>query len=277
MARIAHTDDNRVWLGDDDGFVPAAAAHPEITTVDGALRAATAGRLSPREASAQRVPGEQLRFSNPVPPRRKLWGIGLNYVDHAGDLDEEAPEEPASFMKPATAFTGPGGPIRLPPPSISDGVTAEAELAVVIGQTCTDIGVDEAADVIAGYLPVIDMTAEDILRRNPRFLTRAKSFDTFLVAGPWITTQASMTGLDSVEVRTIVNEEVIAANQIENMTFRPAELVAFHSRVMTLEPGDLISTGTPGAGEIAPGDTVRAEVDGVGSVTAPVVGPASDD
>lgn len=271
MGRIAKTDDGRVWLGDADGFVPVTATDLEVTSVKDALRAALNGGISPRDATAKQVPAEHLRFVNPVPPRHKLWGIGLNYVDHAGDLDEEAPDEPASFMKPATALTGPGGQIRLPPKSISDGVTAEAELAVVIGQTCTDVAVDEAADVIAGYLPVIDMTAEDILRRNPRFLTRAKSFDTFLVAGPWITTPDTIDTLPLVEVRTIVNDTVIAANQIRNMTFQPEELVAFHSRVMTLEPGDIISTGTPGAGEITTGDTVRAEVDDVGSVEAPVV------
>lgn len=271
MVRLAQTTDGRAWLGDETGFVPLAAAAPALQDIPAALDHGIGTLPSPTAAPASPVPASHLSFANPLPPRRKLWGIGLNYVAHAGDLDEDAPEEPASFMKPATAATGPSGPIRLPPRDISDRVTAEAELAVVIGRTATDISENEAEDVIAGYVPVIDMTAEDILQRNPRFLTRAKSFDTFLVVGPWLRTPDEIEALEDVSVRTIVNDEVVAENVVANMTFSPAELVAFHSRVMTLEPGDLISTGTPGAGHIEPGDTARAEVDAVGTVEAPVV------
>jgi 2-keto-4-pentenoate hydratase/2-oxohepta-3-ene-1,7-dioic acid hydratase in catechol pathway len=195
----------------------------------------------------------------------------LNYADHAADLDEDTPEEPASFFKPGTAATGPGGPIRLPPSEISDRVTAEAELAVVIGRTCRDVDASDADDVIAGYVPVIDVTAEDVLRRNPRFLTRAKSFDTFLVFGPRIAVPEGETDLSVLEVRTVVNDEVRASNTVANMHFPPRELVAFHSRVMTLEPGDVVSTGTPGAHVVSPGDRVRAEVNQVGEAHTDVV------
>ncbi len=271
MVRLAQTTDGRAWLGDETGFVPLAAAEPGLQRIQDALERNPATLSPPTGASASPVPASNLRFGNPIPPRRKLWGIGLNYVAHAGDLDEDAPEEPASFMKPATAATGSGGPIRLPPRERSDRVTAEAELAVVIGRTATDISEETAEEVIAGYVPVIDMTAEDILQRDHRFLRRAKSFDSFLVVGPWLRTPDEIESLADISVRTIVNDEVIAANEVANMTFSPTELVAFHSRVMTLEPGDIISTGTPGAGHIEPGDTVRAEVDLVGTVEAPVV------
>lgn len=268
MTRLARTADGRPLVGDDEGFVPLAAADPEATTAMDALR-----RGIPRlaDATADPIPESDIRFGTPLEQFGKLWGIGLNYADHASDLSEDPPEEPASFMKPATALTGPGGPIRLPPTEQSDRVTAEAELAVVIGRTCRDVAEADAMDVVAGFVPVIDMTAEDILQRNPRFLTRAKSFDSFLVVGPWIRTPDAVGELADIEVRTVVNDEILAQNVVSEMHFPPAELVSFHSRVMTLEPGDLISTGTPGAIALEPGDSVRAEVDRVGSVGADVV------
>ena len=272
MRYLARTADGDALLGDDDGVVPLASAAPGHASVRDALPAAGAGELpDPETATADRIPRGNVSLGAPLEEPGKLFGIGLNYVEHAGDLSEDAPEEPASFFKPTTAATGPGGPIRLPPESISERVTAEAELAVVIGRTCRNVDVEAADDVIAGYVPVIDMTAEDVLQRNPRFLTRAKSFDTFLVLGPRLVMPESGTDLSETTVRTVVDGETIAENVVGNMTFPPRELVAFHSDVMTLEPGDVISTGTPGAGVIEPGSHVRAEVEGFGSVEADVV------
>ncbi len=216
------------------------------------------------------MPAADLTLGPPLDRFGKLWGIGLNYAEHAGDLDEDRPDEPASFMKPSSVLTGPGGPIRLPPTDQSERVTAEAELAVVMGRECRNV--DEAAvdDVVAGYLPVIDMTAEDVLQRNPRFLTRAKSYDTFLVVGPALAVPEDPLDLSSLRVATEVDGTVEAENEIRNMLFPPAEIVAFHSDVMTLRPGDLFSTGTPGAAPIEPGDDVRATVESIGSVSATV-------
>lgn len=268
MTRLARTADGRPLVGSDEGFVPLGAADPSLQTAAEAVRL---GVPDPTGATADPVPESDISFGSPLAAFGKLWGIGLNYADHAGDLDEDPPAEPASFMKPATALTGPAGPIRLPPVEQSNRVTAEAELAVVIGRTCRDVVVEDAESVIAGYMPVIDMTAEDILQRNPRFLTRAKSFDSFIVAGPWIRTPDAVGDLSDLTVKTVVNDEVMAENQVSEMHFPPAELVSFHSSVMTLEPGDVISTGTPGAAVIEPGDTVRAEVEAVGSVETNVV------
>jgi len=270
MRRIARSSDGSALVGDEEGFVPLATADPSLTDDRDALRAATDGLPDPTDASSSRLPADHISFDVPIATARKLLGIGLNYVDHADDLEARRPDEPASFFKPETALTGPGSPIRLPSPELTDRVTAEAELAVVVGRECRDVGVDEVPEVVAGYVPVIDMTAEDILQRNPRFLTRAKSFDTFLVMGPWITVTDG--DLDGVEVRTVVNGEVTARDTVSNMQFPPRELVALQSEVMTLRPGDVISTGTPGAAPISPGDTVRAEVDRVGEVEADVVG-----
>ncbi len=270
MKYLARTAAGRPLLGDETGFVPLSSAEPALERVRDALAPAAAGSLPDvDDATAEPIPAESITFGPPLAEFGKLWGIGLNYEEHAGDLDEDRPEEPASFMKPATAVTGPGGPIRLPPRSRSDRVTAEAELAVIVGRQCknVDSGVE---DVIAGYLPVIDMTAEDVLQRNPRFLTRAKSFDTFIVVGPAIAVPEGGLELADLTVRTIVDGDVAAENEIRNMLFSPREIVSFHAGVATLEPGDLFSTGTPGAEPIEPGDRVRAEIESIGSVEAPV-------
>lgn len=272
MTRLARTIDGTPLLGDSDGFVPLSAADPTLSNVRDALPVAANGTLpDPADASTEGVEPTKLSFASPFAEYGKLWGIGLNYAEHASDLNEGRPTEPASFMKPASAVAGPGGPIRLPPSDITDRVTAEAELAVVIGRTCKNIDIDDVDTVIAGYIPVIDMTAEDILSRNPRFLTRAKSFDSFLVFGPWLATPDEVGPLDDLTVTTVVNGDVAAENRIHNMMTKPRELVSFHSKVMTLEPGDIISTGTPGAQRIEPGDIVSARVEDIGSVDAAVV------
>jgi 2-keto-4-pentenoate hydratase/2-oxohepta-3-ene-1,7-dioic acid hydratase in catechol pathway len=268
---LARTATGEPLLGDDEGFVPLSSVHPELESVRAALPRAATGELGdPDDAVAGRVPRADLSFGPPLSEFGKLWGIGLNYAEHAGDLDEQRPDEPASFMKPNTALAGPDGPIRLPPTDRTERVTAEAELGVVMGRTCRDVERGEVGDVVAGYLPVIDMTAEDVLQRNPRFLTRAKSFDTFLIPGSEIVVPEGSPELSSLSVRTEVNGDIKAENRIANMLFPPAEIVAFHSGVMTLQPGDLFSTGTPGAAPIEPGDEVRAVIESVGTATAPV-------
>ena len=196
--------------------------------------------LSKRELEDLRgraIPAEDLTYAPLYRRPRKIWGIGLNYAEHAGDLDETAPaEEPASFMRPDTTIIGPGDAIRLP-----EGigrVTAEAELAVIIGKRAKDVSEDEAPSVVAGFTTVLDMTAEDILRKNPRYLTRAKSFDTFFSFGPELLTPDEVGEVDALEVATVLNGEVRRRNTVSNMTFSPYQLVSFHSRVMTLLPSN---------------------------------------
>jgi len=270
MTRLARRADGTPLVGDGEGFVPLSATDSPAGTWAAALRAATEGQLTATGATAPPVPAERISFGSPLPDPGTLWGIGLNYADHAGDLDETPPDEPASFIKATGTAVGPGGPIRLPPRDLSARVTAEGELALVVGRTAHEVDAANAEDVIAGYLPVIDVTAEDVLERNPRFLTRAKSFDTFLVLGPWLVTPDEIADLDGVTVRTVHNGAVAASNEVRAMHFSPAELLAFHSRVATLERGDLLSTGTPGAAMIEAGDSVTAAVTGVGSVSATV-------
>ena len=221
------------------------------------VRIGTSGRLS-----------EDVRYAPPYPAPPKIWGIGLNYIDHAADLKVSPPEEPASFMRPSTTIIGHGDPIVLP--RQSQRVTAEAELAVIIGRRCKNISVEEVPAVLLGFTTVLDMTAEDILQRNPRFLTSAKSFDTFFSFGPWILTPSEIPDLAATRIATVLNGQSERVNVVGNMAFPPYALVAFHSRVMTLLPGDIISTGTPGAVPLRSGDIVRCEVGGFPLLENPV-------
>lgn len=199
---------------------------------------------------------------------RKIWGIGLNYREHAQDLSATFPTEPASFLKSDHTIIGPGDPILLPPQSTR--VTAEAELGIVIGRTCRNVSQDEALSYVAGACLILDMTAEDILLKNPRYLTRAKNFDTFFSFGPELITLDEIHGLLDLRVGTYKNGALHRENVVSNMAFTPDYLVAFHSHVATLFPGDIISTGTPGAVVIEEGDAVECRIDGLGVLGNPV-------
>ncbi|HEY2574537.1 MAG TPA: fumarylacetoacetate hydrolase family protein [Verrucomicrobiaceae bacterium] len=200
---------------------------------------------------------------------RKIWGIGLNYVAHAADLAEKAPhEEPASFMKPDTSIIGPGDTICIP--QQSDKTTGEAELGVIFGREGKNVTEANWLDVVAGFTTILDMTAEDILRKNPRYLTRCKSFDTFFSFGPVLVTPDEIPDVHRLKVATVINGRVHAENVVANMTFSPPQLVAFHSRVMPWLPGDILSTGTPQAAPLKDGDTLECRIDGFPSLRNPV-------
>ena len=223
-----------------------------------------------QEGSQIGQPIGEVRYSAPYYDPPKIFGIGLNYREHAADLGAQQPSEPASFMKPSTAIIGPGDTIVLP--AQSKRVTAEAELGVIIGKRCKHVREQDADSIVFGYVPILDMTAEDILQRNARFLTRAKIFDTFFSFGPVILTPNEVDDLPSLTVRTVLNGEVVKSNQIRNMSFSPTRLIAFHSDVMTWEPGDILSTGTPGAVAIRDGDVVECRIDGFPTLSNPVAG-----
>jgi 2-keto-4-pentenoate hydratase/2-oxohepta-3-ene-1,7-dioic acid hydratase in catechol pathway len=204
---------------------------------------------------------------------RKIWGIGLNYLEHAQDLAENHPTEPASFIKGDHTIIGPGDEIELPPQSRR--VTAEAELGIVIGRRCQDVSQEDALDYVAGVCPVLDQTAEDILARNPRFLTRSKNFPTFFSFGPELVTLDEVLddfdALEDIVVATEHNGATHRENVVANMAFVPSFLVSFHSQVMPLFPGDIISTGTPGAAVVEDGDVATCRIDRIGTLSNPVV------
>ena len=223
------------------------------------------GRERLTALKGQALPTESVRFAPLYRQPGKIWGIGLNYREHAGDLDAPVPSgAPASFMKPTTTIIGPDDTIEVP--LLSERTTAEAELGVVIGKRCRNISIEEAPSVIAGFTTIIDMTAEDILQRNPRYLTLSKSFDTFFSFGPQLVTPDEVADVEALEVATVHNGRIHRQNRVANMTFPPYQLIAFHSQVMTLLPGDVISTGTPGAVVIGEGDRVECRIDGLATL-----------
>ena len=204
---------------------------------------------------------------------RKILGIGLNYGAHAGDLGERAPRtSPASFLKGDHTIVGPGEPIVVP--QGIGKVTSEAELGLVIGRTCYQVDVDEAMSYVAGVIPVLDQTAEAVLMENPRYLTRVKNYPTFFSFGPDLITLDEVLAhgpLEDLGVATVHNGAVHRKDTVSGMIFSPAELLSFHSQVMPFHPGDVLSTGTPGAVAISPGDVVRCELgDGLATLTNPV-------
>jgi 2-keto-4-pentenoate hydratase/2-oxohepta-3-ene-1,7-dioic acid hydratase in catechol pathway len=200
---------------------------------------------------------------------RKIWGIGLNYAAHAADLAEKAPnEEPASFMKPDTTIIGPGDTIRIP--LQSEKTTGEAELGVILGRECKDVPESDWLSAVAGFTTILDMTAEDILRRNPRYLTRSKSFDTFFSFGPELVTPDEVPDVLKLKVATVINDKIHAENTVANMTFPPPYLVSSHSRVMPWLPGDILSTGTPQAVPLKDGDVLECRIGGFEPLRNPV-------
>jgi 2-keto-4-pentenoate hydratase/2-oxohepta-3-ene-1,7-dioic acid hydratase in catechol pathway len=211
-----------------------------------------------------------VRLTLPYPKPGKIWCIGLNYKSHAEDINAVQPDEPGAFMKPLTSIFEPGGYIELPPERLTQDVDAEGELAIVFGKRCREVPIESIDDVIFGYTTTLDLTALDILAKNPRYLQRSKSFDTFFSFGPVIVTKDEIADVTALEVVTKHNGEVFSRDFVRNMRHLPAKLASFHTDVMTFEPGDILSTGCPKGARIKPGDTVEAYIAGVGSLPAKV-------
>ncbi|MGG1597316.1 fumarylacetoacetate hydrolase family protein [Paenibacillus naphthalenovorans] len=201
---------------------------------------------------------------------RKICGIGMNYIAKAEEMNATPPEqEPICFIKPDTSLIGAGEAIVLP--GQSERVTAEAELGIVIGKTCKNIGEAEAPFVTAGFTTTLDMTAQDIHARNPRFLGRSKYFDTFFSFGPFLITPDELPGLEKLAVETGLNGQVVHRNTIANMIYSPWFIVSYFSKMMTLLPGDVIMTGTPGSVAIREGDVAECRIDGFEALRNPVI------
>ncbi|MFH1791481.1 MAG: fumarylacetoacetate hydrolase family protein [Candidatus Omnitrophota bacterium] len=202
-----------------------------------------------------------VRFECPVEPS-KIVLVGLNYRDHAEELGMAIPGEPVIFLKPPCSLIGHMGAVIYP--GWVGRLDYEAELAVVIGKVCRRIRPGSAAKYILGYTCLNDVTARDIQKMDGQW-TRAKSFDTFCPVGPCVTTGIRPSGLD---ICLTLNGRRRQFSNTGNMIFGPAEIVSFVSNVMTLLPGDIISTGTPpGVGPMGPGDTVSVSIEQIGTLT----------
>jgi 2-keto-4-pentenoate hydratase/2-oxohepta-3-ene-1,7-dioic acid hydratase in catechol pathway len=196
----------------------------------------------------------------------KIIGIGTNYRLHAQEMGKGIPDEPLMFLKPPSALISDGEPIHRP--AGYERVDFEGELGVVIKQRARSVPRERALDVVDGYVCVNDVTVRDLQKKDVQF-TRAKGFDTFCPVGPRV-----VSGLDPSNLRIVtrVNGKVRQDSTTADMIFDVPTLIAFCSRFMTLEPGDLISTGTPsGVGNLTPGDVVEIEIEGIGILKNPVI------
>jgi 2-keto-4-pentenoate hydratase/2-oxohepta-3-ene-1,7-dioic acid hydratase in catechol pathway len=210
------------------------------------------------------IPVHMVRLLSPVEPG-KIICVGRNYAEHAREQNVDVPEIPLLFLKPPSAVIGPDDRIILPPQSRQ--VEHEGELAVVIGKTGRWIAASEALNYVLGYTIANDVTARDLQRRDGQW-TRGKGFDTFCPLGPWIETELDPA---DVLVQTRVNGEMRQMASTREMIFPVEQLIAFISSVMTLNPGDIILTGTPaGIGPLTPGDSVEVSVEGIGKLCNPV-------
>lgn len=204
---------------------------------------------------------EDIKIINPVEPS-KIVCIGLNYKDHAKEMNLKLPNEPRLFIKPSTTVIGHEDNIIYP--QISNRVDYEGELAVVIGKTTKKIGIKEAKNYIFGYTNINDVTARDITINDEQW-TRGKSFDTFAPIGPFIETE--MNPLNQ-NIKLFVNNKIKQNSNTSNMIFSTYELVKYISDVMTLNPGDIIATGTPpGVSSMNKGDIVSLQIDNIGTLT----------
>ncbi|EKQ54773.1 MAG: 2-keto-4-pentenoate hydratase/2-oxohepta-3-ene-1,7-dioic acid hydratase [Methanobacterium sp. Maddingley MBC34] len=201
---------------------------------------------------------DEVKILPPVQPS-KVVCVGLNYRDHAEELNMALPDEPILFIKPPTTVIGHEDIIVYP--TQSHQVDYEAELAVVIGLEARFVNQEDAFDCIAGYTALNDVTARDLQQKDGQW-TRAKSFDTFCPLGPWMETEMDPT---NQKICMKVNGKVKQDSNTRNMIFPPEELVSFISQIMTLHPGDVIATGTPpGVGPLHVGDVAEVSVEGVG-------------
>lgn len=233
------------------------------------------------DRATARIPLDDVRLESPLLRPPKILAAGLNYADHIAESGLQPPEYPVLFNKQSTSVTGPYDPIHLP--RASHALDYEGELGLVIGRRCRHVPRERASEVIAGYLVLNDVTVRDWQLRTPT-MTMGKSWDTHCPMGPWITTADEVGDPHSLGIRTWVDGELRQDSNTKELIFDCFELVAHLSTAFTLEPGDVIATGTPAGVGIAMkpprlltvGDVVRIEIETLGEIENPVI-PEPDD
>ena len=262
----------------DEEIIDLAAADPSLPS-DMTELLAVPGYLEKVQAvadsDAARAPLDPKALAAPVPNPRKFFGIGLNYADHVAESGLPTPDYPVVFAKMSNCVAGPYDDVERP--VVSDAFDYEAELGVVIGKTCKHVKREDAEDVIAGYVVCNDLTIRDYQKKTPQW-TLGKSFDTHGPFGPYLVT-ADELDPHTLDLKAIVNGEVRQHSNTKNLIFDCYELIEKLTEIVTLEPGDVIATGTCGGVGLsfdppkflAPGDVVRIEIEGIGAIENTVV------
>ncbi len=279
LATFSHDGATRIGLVDADEVVDLAAAAPDLPREMVAFLEAGPEALSRAHAAladGPRLPRADVRLEAPIARPPKFLAVGLNYADHVAESGMEAPKHPTVFNKQSTCVVGPDAPVHVP--RASHALDYEGELGFVIGRRCRHVSREDAPDVIAGYLVVNDVSVRDWQLRTPTW-TMGKSFDTHGPIGPWIVTPDELPDPHQLRLRTWVNDELRQESNTKELIFDCFGLVEHFSTAFTLEPGDVVATGTPagvGIGMKPPrllqaGDVVRIEIEGIGELSNPVI------
>jgi len=280
LATFTHAGTTRIGAVVGDEVVDLAEEDPGLPREMEAFLAAGAAALAAAERAtgraAARIPLDDVRLEAPVLRPRKILAVGLNYADHIAESGMKPPEFPTIFNKQVTSVTGPYDPIHLP--RVSGALDYEGELAFVIGRRCRHVPRARAPEVIAGYLVLDDVSVRDWQLRTPTW-TMGKSFDTHCPMGPWIVTADELGDPHSLGIRTWVNGELRQDSNTKELAHDCFSLVEHLSTAFTLEPGDVVTTGTPGGVGIgmkpprllAVGDVVRVAIDRIGQLENPVI------
>lgn len=215
------------------------------------------------------VPKEEVVYGPLYRTPRRIFGIGLNYVEHASDIGSAAPTGfPGSFFKMADTLIGPGDAIHMPAMKEAQKTTAEAELGIILGKDCRDVPEEDWESAVVGYTTILDMTEESILKGNdyvsgnPRYLCIVKNFPTFFSFGPQLVTPDEVPDVLKLEVQSVHNGEVYAKNTVDHMTHKPARLVSLHSSIQGWYAGDVLASGTPRAFQLQEGDVAECRIVG---------------
>lgn len=275
LATFTESHRRRLGVVEGDTIVDLAAAAPSLPqSMIAFLRAGPAAMAQARDAAAsarQKLPLSKVRLEAPVPRPGKVLAIGMNYADHIRETGRAAPEHQVWFAKQATCIAGPNDAIRIP--KVSDKVDYEAELCVVIGRRCRHVPAARAFEVIAGFMCGNDISVRDWQQRSPTMMM-GKGFDTHGPTGPWIVTPDEIKDVQALSVRCLLNGQVMQEASTAEMIFKIPAQIEHLTAAFTLEPGDVIFTGTPaGVGNwrnppvrLKAGDRVRVEIEGLGAL-----------
>lgn len=281
LATFTHDGVTRLGVVEGDGIVDLGDAapalpHDMVAFLEAGPQALAHARAAAAGPRAPRLPLARVHLEPPIRRPPKFLGVGLNYADHVAEAGLETPELPTLFNKQSTCVVGPGDAIEVP--RASHVLDYEGELGFVIGRRCRHVSRGDAASSIAGYLVVNDVSVRDWQLRVPTW-TMGKSFDTHGPIGPWIVTPDELSDPHRLRLRTWVNGELRQDSNTRELIFDCFALVEHLSTAFTLEPGDVVATGTPsGVGIamkpprlLAAGDVVRIEIEGIGAIENPVV------
>jgi 2-keto-4-pentenoate hydratase/2-oxohepta-3-ene-1,7-dioic acid hydratase in catechol pathway len=284
LATFTHNATTRIGVVDGDEIVDLSVASPDLPREMVAfLEVGPDAMEAARNAvdGGARTPLAAVHLEAPIARPPKFLAVGLNYADHVAESGLDTPEHPTIFNKQSTCVTGPTDPVHVP--KVSHVLDYEGELGVVIGRRGRHVSRDDAVDYIAGYLVVDDVTVRDWQFHTPTW-TMGKSFDTHGPIGPWIVTPDELRDPHQLRLRTFVNGELRQESNTKELIFDCFHLIEHLSTAFTLEPGDIISTGTPGGVGILrkppqllkAGDAVRVEIEGIGEIENPIIDEPED-